>query len=98
MATPTRTIVQTIPAVAAGELNNKPTVVVATPTSAVVTMATPTPVQNTPVGVVVTRPVQHVTQIRLQTQPVNNALQKKGLALTVSYAVIRLSLKLFINC
>lgn len=35
-----------------------------------------------PQSVLVTRPIQQITQIRLQPQPVGNTLQKKGLALT----------------
>lgn len=36
-----------------------------------------------------TRPVQQVTQIRIQTQPAANSLQRRGLALTVSYVIPR---------
>lgn len=43
---------------------------------------TPVPV-GTPV-VIATRPVQQVTQIRIQPQPAANSLQRRGLALTVS--------------
>lgn len=38
---------------------------------------------GTPV-VLSTRPVQQVTQIRIQTQPAANSLQRRGLALTVN--------------
>lgn len=38
---------------------------------------------GTPV-VLQTRPVQQVTQIRIQPQPAGNSLQRRGLALTVS--------------
>ncbi|GLV44404.1 Negative elongation factor A [Carabus blaptoides fortunei] len=55
------------------------TTVQATPAAAgLVSTAAAAGVQS----VVVTRPIQQITQIRLQPQPVGNTLQKKGLALT----------------
>lgn len=73
VVTPAR-VVQTITPIDGTVTQNATPVAAAVPAGQVVSGA---------VGVVVTRPVQHITQIRLQPQPVNNALQKKGLALTV---------------
>lgn len=63
------------------------TVASVTQRTAVVTeqqQATATVAVGTPV-VLQTRPVQQVTQIRIQPQPAGNSLQRRGLALTVSY-------------
>lgn len=57
-----------------------------TTTSQVILKSTAVPTVVTtvaaPQSVVVSRPIQQITQIRLQPQPVGNTLQKKGLALT----------------